>query len=68
VSRAGLLCFVIVICAGKYLITNTLMMSESELFLLEVFFLSPCFHDKCLKFMKSLFMIPKILLIVLVIL
>jgi len=34
----GLLCFVIVICASKYLIANTLMMSESELFLLEVFF------------------------------
>jgi hypothetical protein len=38
VLGAGLLCFVIVICAGKYLITKTLMMRESELFLLEVFF------------------------------
>lgn len=54
---AGLLCFVIVICVGKYLITNTLMMSKSELFFLEVFFLIPCFHDKCLKFMRSLFRI-----------
>jgi len=51
VSGTGLLCFVIVFCAGKYLITNTLIMSESELFLLE----SPCFHDKCLKFEISFY-------------
>jgi hypothetical protein len=38
VLGSGLLCFVIVICAGKYLIANTLMMSESELLLLEIFF------------------------------
>jgi hypothetical protein len=38
VLGAGLLCFVILICGGKHLIKNTLMMSESELFLLEVFF------------------------------
>jgi hypothetical protein len=50
------------------MIKNTLLKSESELFFLEVFFLNPCFHVKCLKFMRSIIMIQKILLIVLVIL
>jgi hypothetical protein len=36
VLGTGLLCFVIVICASKCLIINIPMMSESELFLLEV--------------------------------
>jgi len=50
------------------MITNTLMKGASELFFLAVFLFNSMFHDKCLKIMRSIFMISKILLIVLVIL